>query len=312
MQPNYEEMMRKQQQDYQRARDPFDYGRQVAQRRYSEIMANLDAQRASTQQSYSDMYQAARQRGVRQLASGGPTLSGGMGQQKTDFLSTAEIQAMGQIGSARNQAIRDLYTQGQAAFSNAQLEGQQAAQMEVQNRQTAFQLAQQRQAIMADSNLSDEQKQELLGALEGQPGVGAQIGATSSPSTFGQNVAKGITLAGSVGIAGSAAAKAFATGARRITTTGKLLKSGKILGSVGAKGGVTKAAAAFAKTAGSSKGIGAVIIGAKAGAVKLGLAKGALVGGKLALVGIGPVGWGILAVVGIGAAIGIGLTLANK
>ena len=82
MQPNYEEMMKKQQQDYQRSRDPFQYGQQVAQRRYSEIMSNLDMQRQNTQQSYGDLYSQARQRAVRGQAAGGPTLSGGMGQHK--------------------------------------------------------------------------------------------------------------------------------------------------------------------------------------------------------------------------------------
>lgn len=128
MQPNYEEMIKKQEQDYQRNRDPFEYGRQVAKRRYSEIMAELDARRQASQQSYGDLYSQARQRAVRGQAAGGPTLSGGMGQQQKDYVSAIEMQELGRIGQAREAAQRDLFTQAQSAFSNAQLEGQQAEQ----------------------------------------------------------------------------------------------------------------------------------------------------------------------------------------
>lgn len=150
---------------YQQQRNPFEYGQQVARRRYSEIMSGIDAQKASAQQSYGDMYQAARQRAVGQQAAGGPTLSGGMGQQQRDFVSAMEMQQLGQIGQAREGAMRDLYTQGQSAWSNAQLEGQQAQQMELQNQQTNLQLVQQQQAIIQDTNLTEDQKREQLGAL---------------------------------------------------------------------------------------------------------------------------------------------------
>ena len=168
MQPDYQKIMaerqQQEQQRYQQTRDPFEYGRQVAQRRYSEIMSGLDAQKAATQKSYGDMYQQARQMAVGRQAAGGPTLSGGMGQQQRDFVSTAEMQQLGQIQGAGNQAMRDLYTQAQSAMSNAQLEGQQATQMELQNRQAKLGIAQQAQEIM-DSGLSKEDKEKQLEAL---------------------------------------------------------------------------------------------------------------------------------------------------
>ena len=164
MQPNYEEQYRRQQQDYERSRNPFEYGQQVARRKYSEIMAGLDAQRMSTQRSYGDMYQEARQRAVRGQAAGGPSLSGGMGQQRRDYVSALEMQELGKIGSAQQQAMADLYTQQQAAYSNAQLEGQQATQMELQNRQAQLQLEQQKVQII-NSSATAEQKKEQLEAL---------------------------------------------------------------------------------------------------------------------------------------------------
>jgi hypothetical protein len=164
MQPNYEEMMKKQQQDYQRSRDPFQYGQQVAQRRYSEIMSNLDMQKGATQQSYGDLYSQARQRAVKGQAMGGQTLSGGMAQQGKDYVSALEMQEMGRIGQAQEGAMRDLYSQGQAAFSNAQLEGQQATQMELQNQQAQLGLVQQTQQIVG-SDLTEQQKRAQLEAL---------------------------------------------------------------------------------------------------------------------------------------------------
>lgn len=312
MQPNYEEMMKKQQQDYQRSRDPFQYGQQVAQRRYSEIMSNLDMQRQATQQSYGDLYSQARQRAVRGQAMGGPTLSGGMGQQQRDFVSAIEMQEMGRIGQAQEGAMRDLYSQGQAAFSNAQLEGQQATQMEVQNRQTAFQLAQQRQAISNDANLNDAQKTELLQALDGATSE-ANTALGQTPATFGQNVVQAGTVLSVAGISTGAVAKGLAASARALKTTSAVFKSGRILGAVGKANGVTNATKAFVAAAGKAKGLGAVWIGAKAGLIKLGLAKGAVAaGGKLALTALGPVGWGILGVVGLSLAAGTILTLAQR
>jgi len=164
MMPNYEEQYKKQQEDYQRSRNPFEYGQQVARRRYSEIMAGIDAQRMGAQQSYGDLYQQARQRAVSARAAGGPSLSGGMGQQRRDFVSALEMQELGRIGRDQQKAMADLYAQGQSAFSNAQLEGQQATQMELQNRQAALQLEQQKVQIL-NSSATAEQKKAQLEAL---------------------------------------------------------------------------------------------------------------------------------------------------
>ena len=309
MQPNYEEMMKKQQQDYQRSRDPFQYGQQVAQRRYSEIMSDIDARRQATQESYGDLYAQARQRAVRGAAGSSMTMSGGMGQQQRDFVSAIEMQELGRIGNSRNQAVRDLYTQGQAAFSNAQLEGQQATQMEAQNRQTQLQLVQQRQAIL-DSDLPDAQKQAQLAALEGtaQGGMGTEI--QPEPYTF----AKALTITGSVGIGAGVAAKTLtAVGASAKGVAGLIAKQGVIVKTAAGAGGAlskTLAASAFA----GKTGVAALWQGAKIALMKTGLAKGTLTAvagvgkaaatkGALALTGLGPVGWGILAVLGTAAAV---------
>ena len=165
MQKDYTELAKQQQQDYQRSRNPFEYGQQVAQRRYSEIISGLQNQQQATQQSYGDLFSQARQRAVKGQAMGGPTLSGGMGQQQRDYVSAIEMQELGRIGQAREGAMRDLYTQGQAAFSNAQLEGQQATQMELQNQQARLGTVQQTQQILQDTKLTEEEKRQQLDAI---------------------------------------------------------------------------------------------------------------------------------------------------
>jgi hypothetical protein len=274
MQPNYEEMMKRQQQDYQRSRDPFQYGQQVAQRRYSEIMSNLDSQRQATQQSYGDLYSQARQRAVRGQAMGGPTLSGGMGQQQKDYVSAIEMQELGRIGQAREGASRDLYSQGQAAFSNAQLEGQQATQMEVQNQQTQLQLVQQRQAILADKNLSDEQRAQQLEALGTSPDAVAE-----KQRTWDQWLATG----------------AIATGTGAVAIGGVVKLAGVVKASSALRSAYMAATVA-SRAMGSAPLLSAFAKVAPAG--KLALAGLGKVGGMVATsMALHPVGWAIGAIV---------------
>ena len=236
MQPNYEaEARKRQQQQYQNTRNPFELGQQVAQRRYSEIMSGLDNQMRATQQSYGDMYQMARQRAVGAQAMGGPTLSGGMGQQRRDYVSALEMQELGKIGGAQQQALADIAQQRQAAFSNAQLEGQQATQMELQNQQAKLGLVQQTQEILKNENLSKEQREEQLEALGVDP---SKLDTKAAAGFLGWNraLSEGATTADvltAVGKTALAAGAVFIFG----PMIGKMLAVGgaKLLG-VGAAG----------------------------------------------------------------------------
>jgi hypothetical protein len=301
MQPNYNELAERQQKDYQASRDPFQYGQQVAQRRYSEMMSNLDNQRRATQQSYGDLYSQARQRAVGGAAAGGSTLSGGMGQQQRDFISAIEMQELGRIGQAREGASRDLFSQGQAAFSNAQLEGQQATQMRLQDQQTQLQLVQQRQQILDNKDLTDEQRAEQLAALDF---VDTSVQTQGSSMTFGN----ALSISSGIGIGVGIAAKSLT----------KVGTSSKAITSIMAKQGITGKAttAAISKAYMGKTGLAALWQGTKVALMKTGLAKGSLavVGkgaaakGAVALTGMGPVGWGILAVL---ATAGVIYTIAK-
>jgi hypothetical protein len=173
MQTDYMEEAKKRQEEEARAfrqtRDPFAYGQQVARRRYSEIMSGLENQARTVNQSYGDLYQRARQSGIQSEAAGGPRLSGGMGAQQRDYLSAAEMSSLGQIAGAQEGALRDIETARQSSFANAQLEGMQAEQIQLQSQQSKLQLVQQKQAILADTNLTEEQRNQQLQALGYDP-----------------------------------------------------------------------------------------------------------------------------------------------
>ena len=241
MQPNYEaEARRRQQEQYQQTRNPFEIGQQVAQRRYSEIMSGLDNQMRATQQSYGDMYQMARQRAVGAQAMGGPTLSGGMGQQRRDYVSALEMQELGKIGGAQQQALADIAQQRQAAFSNAQLEGQQATQMELQNQQAKLGLVTQTQEILANENLTKQQREEQLRAIGVDPeklptkaaagflGWNRALSEGATSSDVLTAIGKTALAAGAIFVFGPLVAKLVAAGG------GALLGIGK--GAVASKG----------------------------------------------------------------------------
>lgn len=227
MTPDYQaEMERRQreEQKYQQTRDPFEYGRQVAQRRYSEIMSGIDARQQATAQSYSDMYQAARQQAVKSRAAGGPTLSGGMAAQYSDLLSVAENQQLGQIGRARTQAMSDLDLQRQSAISNAELEGQQATQIQLQNQQLQVDLIAQKNQILANEDLTNEQKAEQLSVL-GYRDQAEELRATPDSETESPGW---LAFAGAGSTALFATAKAIGAKKALAATAGVLAKAGPV------------------------------------------------------------------------------------
>ena len=207
MQINYEaEARRKQQEEeqklYQQQRDPFEYGQQVSRRRYSEIMSGLQERQQQTSRSYSDMYQAARQQAVAQRAAGAPSLSGGMAAQYSDLVSSREIQQLGQIGGAREQAIRDIELQKQSAFANSQLEGQQAEQLVQQSQLNKLALVQQKQAIRNNEELSAEEKAQQLQAL-GVDVTKEQLDPAKKEAGLFEKIASGVGISVTGGIASS-------------------------------------------------------------------------------------------------------------
>jgi len=228
---NYELEARKKQEEreaaaYQTQRDPFAYGQQVARRRYSEIMSGLQERQRSIASSYEDLYQAAKEQGVRQRAAGGPSLSGGMQAQYSDLISAGEMQQLGQIGRSREQAIRELELQKQSAFANAELEGQQATQAQLQLQQNRLDIISQKNQILANAELTNEQKAESLEAI-GYVDQAAELRATPTEEG-GEVIPKWLGFAGAGSTALFATAKAFGAKKALTATAGVLAKAGPV------------------------------------------------------------------------------------
>lgn len=236
---------------YQKQRDPFQYGQDVARRRYAEIMSGLQNQQQKTAQSYSDLYQQAKQFAVAERAAGGPSLSGGMKSQFSDLISTREMEKLGQIGGAREQALRDIELQKQSAFANAQLEGQQAEQLQIQRQQLTVERLAQKNQIMSDKEMTGEQKAEQLRALgfekEAQQAVATPEGA---------GIPSWLQGAGALLVAGGAALK---TGAAVKAGTSLLALGGPVawgtLALIGIAIGIDKGLEQWAPNYNEGKGL---------------------------------------------------------
>lgn len=210
---NYEAEARRKQEEqaqmaYQRQRDPFKYGQDVARRRYSEIMSGLQERQQQSSKAYSDLYQQARETAVAQRAAGSPSLSGGMQAQYSDLISSREMRELGGIGASREQAAREIDLQRQSAFANAELEGMQATQLQLQNQQSQLGIIQQRNQVLSDNKLTNEQKAEQLKVL----GYGEEANRLlETPDSEGPSVWSGIgalaagTITGGKLIAGKSA-----------------------------------------------------------------------------------------------------------
>jgi hypothetical protein len=138
--------------------------------------------------------------------------------------------------------MRDLYSQGQAAFSNAQLEGQQVSQMELQNQQTQLQLTQQRQAILADTKLSEEQRAEQLAAI----GVDSSE-IPQEKTSFGQFFGQALTAGAGILTAGTVAsgiAQSFMVSTSAIKSAVGIKATYSALSAAGVSGFVGKGIAA--------------------------------------------------------------------
>lgn len=154
-------------------------------RSLSRILEENQMRQESAAQSYSDMYQQARdlatRRGGLSNVSG---FTGGMAQQQADRLSAAEMAQLTTLGVQRESTLRGIEAEKQTAWSDALLEAQQTQDivtaqqdrtlaiesqvMDVQTQLAAF-------ADIADEDLTDAQraqKASLEAYLERLYGMG--------------------------------------------------------------------------------------------------------------------------------------------
>jgi hypothetical protein len=112
------------------------------------------------------MYQRMRQAALRRRqATPSRGFTGGMAEQQTQALSAAEMQQLGNLGRAREQALREERTGRQSAFSNALIAGQQQADYARMLQDAAFARQQTIEGILANEDLDEAATTRLLGAL---------------------------------------------------------------------------------------------------------------------------------------------------
>jgi len=146
--------------------DPATVATSAARREYSRILAESRAQERSTQESYSDMFARMRQSAFRtQQATPAQGFTGGMAEQGRQALSAAEMAQMGAVGRSREQALRDIRTGRQSAFSNALIAGQQQADYSRMLQDASFQRQSQIEAILSNTEFDDDAKRRLLVSL---------------------------------------------------------------------------------------------------------------------------------------------------
>lgn len=150
-------------QAFTRNNDPATVASEAARREYSNILAQSQQQERTAQESYSDLYQRAQQASFRrQQATPSRGFTGGMEAQQQATLSAAEMQQLGNIGRSREQALREIRTGRQSAFSNALIAGQQQADYSKMLQEASIARQGQIESVIASEEYDDEAKRRLL------------------------------------------------------------------------------------------------------------------------------------------------------
>lgn len=169
--------------------DPAAVATSAARREYSRILGESRAQERSTQESYSDLFAKMRQSAFRtQQATPAQGFTGGMAEQGRQALSAAEMSQMGAVGRSREQALRDIRTGRQSAFSNALIAGQQQSDYARMLQDTTFQRQSQVENILAGDQ-DDDAKRRLLTSLGySKEAIDDLLNEAESTSNFGGTI----------------------------------------------------------------------------------------------------------------------------
>ena len=150
-------------QAFTRTNDPAAVASEAARREYSNILAQSQQAERTAQESYSDLYQRAQQASFRRTqATPARGFTGGMEAQQQSAISAAEMQQIGNIGRAREQALREIRTGRESAFSNALIAGQQQADYSMMLQEAAIARQGQIESIISSKDYDDDAKRRLL------------------------------------------------------------------------------------------------------------------------------------------------------
>jgi hypothetical protein len=142
---------------------PAEIGRQTYNRAAARNLEQARITSQQTQSSYADMYNQNRLQNYNTSMMGAPQgLTGGMATQYDTAVSSAQMQAANRLGVQQERSLRDIELNRIAQDRTAVQEGFMAEDRARQGTAYDMQMEQQRQAILASDEMSDEQKTRML------------------------------------------------------------------------------------------------------------------------------------------------------
>lgn len=277
------------------------------------ISRNLEESRVRSQQSqsfYADMYNRNRRQNYNRSMMGAPQgVTGGMRDQYDAVVSAAEMGAANQIGVQQERALRDIDLNRLAMDRQAVQEAYQAEDRARQTQMYNLQMEQQRQAILANEDMTDEQKMRMLmaGGMD-YASAAQQVQPQTSGDGLGSRLARGEVSVGgaALGLGGTALAgkTLYSLGSGAATAVKARSYYAGAKGSAAALNAFKSLTAKqiFAKSALTLTKAGKIASGSAPGWGKFALGgitkkTGFWIGAKLAA--MTPVGWGVAAVAAI-------------
>jgi hypothetical protein len=172
-------------------------GQNAFREAYNRLKEQSSASRQNITQDYANTYQNLRNQSFAQGlgAAAQRGLSGGQAAGASQQISAQQMGALGNLMQGQERALRDQGLQESSIYSNALLEGQQAQQMDREEREYQFSVEQRIAAINADKTLSPEQKERQIFQLtQNAPRAGEVSGMASQRQgdvgPFGANANK--------------------------------------------------------------------------------------------------------------------------
>lgn len=181
------------------------------------IARNLEESRIGAQQvqsSYADMFNRNRRQNYNHSMMGAPQgVTGGMKNQYQGAVSATQMSAANQLGVQQERSLRDVDLNRMSMDRAAVQEGYQAEDRARQTQMYDMQMEQQRQAILDDENMTDDQKMRMLmaGGMD-YASAAEQVQPQAEGDNFAQRLASGeVNPTGlALGTAGTVATGAMA------------------------------------------------------------------------------------------------------
>jgi hypothetical protein len=156
---------------------------------YDRLKKQSELEKQNIGRDYSTAYQRLRQQGYGMGlgASAQRGLSGGQAAGVRAGLGARQAEQLGNLMQGQETAFRQQKVGESSIYSNALLEGQQAQEMEMSNRQAAGAQQQRINAILADGNLTPQQKYDSLIAEGLDQNKALQQSGLGDVQTYGED-----------------------------------------------------------------------------------------------------------------------------